>query len=77
MTTYNVAINVEVHDEQELFIAAMERATNEGAGYYDALSMLKPDDEIDVHACLIMLADPGMSWPGTSILETYVESGNE
>lgn len=72
MTTYNVAINVEVNDERELFIAAMERATNEGASYDDALGMLKPDDEIDVRACLIMLADPGMSWPGTTIHETYI-----
>lgn len=51
----------------------MERATNDGASYDDALGMLKTDDEIDVRACLIMLADPGMSWPGTSIVETFIQ----
>lgn len=73
MTTYNVTICVEVNDERELFIAAMESATNNGASYSDALDMFKPDDEIGVHACLIMMADPGMSWPGTSILETFIQ----
>jgi hypothetical protein len=64
-------MDLDVHDEQELFEAARKHARErEGMGYEEAEELLRPSGEIDRSACLIMLIDPG-TLPGCSINETY------
>lgn len=82
MNTFTISIDVEVYDEQELYEAALQRAIEDGMTRAQASEMLlygEEDDtsvtdrEYNVGACLQMLADPGMSWPGTSIIESRVD----
>lgn len=81
--TFTISIDVEVFDERQLYEAAIHHAIhNDGLTRTQASEMLlygEEDDtsvtdrEYNVGACLQMLADPGMSWPGTSILQSFVE----
>ena len=82
MNIFTISIEVEVRDERELYEAALQRAIEDGMTRAQASEMLlygEEDDtsvtdrEYNVGACLQMLADPGMSWPGTSILQSFVE----
>jgi len=76
MNSYSIIINLDVKDQQELFKAAVANYCEENGGDPEdngCYDMLKPDGEMDVAACLIQLADPGMSWPGTQIYDTTAE----
>jgi hypothetical protein len=78
-TPYTITIDVDVHDERELFEAAAERYREENADRASADIEAEIEDflgtatEPKVSACLVQLADPGMSWPGTSILNSSAE----
>jgi hypothetical protein len=76
-----VTIYVEVDDERELWQAARDHFCA------DRAPRTVPEDELDemfgdgkdeeepydVSACLRQLADPGVSWPGTTILDSSCE----
>lgn len=69
-TAHRITIDVEVHDPEALYVAAQEAAIRERMRPEEADAILRPDGEIDVDACLQMLADPGVSWPGTEIQQS-------
>ena len=60
-----VTLEVSVHDKEALFKSAMENfmSDNTSMSEPDGLSILKPDGEIDVAACLQQILDPG-AFPG-------------
>ncbi len=75
MTCWTVTLYVDVNDEAELWDAAIAHAYAErGEGH-------RPSDDEDfgtrespnVGNCLRQLTDPGISWPGTSILDSSAE----
>lgn len=74
---YTISIDIEVRDKQALFDAALSHYIRENDYSADASreghELLMCDGEINVEACLVQLADPGMSWPGTSILNSTAE----
>lgn len=65
-------IDLDVHDAEQLYAAALERAVQEKVGHQDAVSSLRPGGVIDAGACLVMLLDPG-ALPGVSINESWVD----
>ncbi len=79
--SYTVSLYVEVHDERELWEHARDHFCAENQ------PRVTPKDELDelfgdgidpelpynVEACLRQLTDPGQSWPGTSIQDSYAE----
>ena len=70
MTSHLIEMRVDVFDPQALYDAAKARWRQDNPdpeSWVDMLDTLRPDGEIDINACLIMLADPGLSWPGTDI----------
>ncbi|MFP3609229.1 hypothetical protein SB778_03830 [Paraburkholderia sp. SIMBA_050] len=71
---YEISIDVTVHDEKALFDHAMSIAMQGGNSEEEALSMLKPEGEIDASACITMVLDPGESPPGLTIEQSSVES---
>jgi hypothetical protein len=72
-TIYTICIEVEVGNEDELLCAARERYIEDNGNDEGAEDMLMSEDgSVNVEACLVTLADPGISYPGTSILESYV-----
>lgn len=75
--SYRVILDVTVFSGEALCDAAVKYAMDDGAGMSeaDALALLKPEGEVDVPACLQMLLDPGVSPAGTSIEQSYCESG--
>lgn len=66
-TSHTVSLYVTVHDEQLLWDAARARYVDDAEDDGAAEIMLGTRDEPDVSGCLRMLADPGVSWPGTQI----------
>lgn len=76
-TTYTVSIHLTVTDRQALHAHAMTQATTgDGAlNKEEALRMLGTSDEPSVSDCLCFILDPGMSPPGTSILDSSCEAG--
>lgn len=78
MTEYVVRIAVRVSDPQELYEAArqtMAVAARGGANMGDPDKLLRDDAcEVSIRDCLAMVFDPGMSPPGTEIIETEVEA---
>jgi hypothetical protein len=73
---YTIHIDVRVGDDdvQDLYETALHHAVAvDGLSGKEAEETLKPAGEIDVHACLIMLFDPGVSPSGCRIDETYVD----
>ena len=70
---YEASVLVELTDQQALYRAALERATEEGLSAEEADEMLIDDDGINIGACLQMVFDPGQSWPGTQILDSSAE----
>lgn len=73
MQQYQFTMTITVTDEQALYDAAHHRWFEENPSDTDPDEFLKPDDEIDVSACIQMLADPGISWDGTNIEESSCE----
>lgn len=73
--TYTVSLFVRVHDEGDLYRAAVEQARKDSPTISDAelADMLGTEAEPDVHNCLRTLADPGVSWDGTEIMDSAVE----
>ena len=76
-TTYTVSLIVTVTDEAALHAAAVAQAREDSPNITDAelADMLGSEAEPDVHGCLRMLADPGVSWDGTEIEDSTVEAG--
>lgn len=72
MTVLRFYIDVKVQDVAELAAAALARAQI-GATADEASEILAPGGEPDVHACIVMLLDPGASPPGLSIISSGVE----
>lgn len=74
-TSYAVTIALEVYDPQALYRSAWDSATSGlgGMSPEQATELLGTEQEPDVSACLVMVLDPGISPPGTSIHETTVE----
>lgn len=71
--TLEFTMTVCVYDPEQLYEAACARWEADGNGE-GRDEELRPGGEIDVACCLQMLADPGESWPGTSIDSTSVEA---
>lgn len=70
----SVTISVTVHDKERLYKSALAHAMDEdGLGQEDADALLKPDGEISVSDCLIMLFDPGTSPDGCQIEDSAAE----
>ena len=68
-------IDIKVTDPAELLEAALRHALyTDHLNEQEALEILKPNGEIDKHACLQMILDPGVSRPGTEIEESGVDS---
>lgn len=70
---WSVSIIVEVRDPRELWEAAVANFIEESKG--EVPDHLGTAEEPDVAACLRQLADPGVSWPGTKILDSEAEGG--
>lgn len=70
MKTYQVTIEVQVSDAGELRRAALERALADGI---TASDWRKTRRERGPGADLVMLLDPGISPPGTEIMDSTAE----
>lgn len=70
---YSITIQVTVTDTAELYDAAVARYAVENPSSPDCGDLLGSREEPNVEACLTMLADPGLSWPGTEIEESSAE----
>jgi hypothetical protein len=70
--TLEFTMTVSVYDPEQLYAAACARWEADGNGE-GRDEELRPGGEIDVASCLQMLADPGESWPGTSIETAAVD----
>ena len=68
ITTYEVSILIEVHDEEALLEAGRAKAIEDGMDPTDAADM-------DAGDCLRWFIDPGESPPGTDIQDSSVERG--
>lgn len=66
ITTYEVSILIEVHDEEALLEAGRAKAIEDGLSAEDAADM-------DAGDCLRWIIDPGESPPGTGIQDSSVE----
>ena len=71
--SYQVTLYVDVSDPEELYKAALERAVGDGLTQESASEDLRPDGEIHVGNCLLMLLDPGRAPPGCEILGSACE----
>lgn len=76
MALYTVTIEVEVHDSEALFMAAMHHATKvEAMDVADSLELLRPDpDFVDVGECLLMLLNPDLRIAGADFVEVRAEA---
>lgn len=70
---YTITIEVTVTDPAELYDAAAQRYAEENPTDPDCGDLLGTRAEPDINACLVMLADPGASWPGTEIEQSTAE----
>jgi hypothetical protein len=65
MNVYRFEMDLDVHDEKDLHLAAVMYYQQQNAArdpqevMAEAIEMLGPKDEPDVEACLVMLLDPG------------------
>lgn len=67
---YTFTMDVCVFGIDALFNAALRHAIDvDNLTASQACELLKPDGDIDVEACLVMLLDPG-SLPGCQIIES-------
>jgi hypothetical protein len=73
---FNVSMDVDVFNEEALFDAAYEHATDNGCGLSDheAMELLRPSGELDVAAGVQMLLDPGVSPAGMQIENCTVDA---
>jgi hypothetical protein len=71
-TSHEVSLFVDVHDAKALHANAMQIATSNetGMSVEQAEEMLGQQSEPDISACLRMVFDPGLSPPGTKILDS-------
>jgi hypothetical protein len=73
MSHHTFTLELRVHDAQELFSAARKHAIEvEGLVPEAVDEELKDGDEINVHACLVTLLDPGLM-PGCDINDSSCE----
>lgn len=72
---YTVSIFLNVTDAQALHAHALAKATTGQSALSDeeAINMLGTSDEPSVSDCLRFILDPGISPPGTSILDSSCE----
>jgi len=74
MTNYSVTIFVTVTDPAELLALCLDTAPDQGLTAEQLREMLTDDGgQPDVPACLRWVADPGLSWAGTEIVDSYAE----
>lgn len=68
-------LELEVDDPAALYKAALDRAVDDGFEPDCAAvsGFIGTQDEPDLGACVRMILDPGMSPPGTSIHESWVD----
>ena len=72
---YEVSMSVNVVNESDLLDSAIRTLVkSDGLTEEQAKELLIEDGEIDVSNCLKAVVDPGVSWPGTSIIETSAEA---
>jgi hypothetical protein len=79
--SYSVTIDIEVHDEQELWLHARQHFIDDNAGREVTQEELDEmfgdgaddDEPYNIHACLQQILDPGVSPPGTEIQGSYAE----
>ena len=64
-------MEVEVYDAEMLWDVAIKRAMADGDTRKGAIEILGTRADPDVAACIQMLADPGESWMGTTIEQSY------
>jgi hypothetical protein len=69
---YQVTVDVEVTDVGQLLRAATQKALEDGMTLDETSQMLFPGGDLDIAACVLCLADPGLSWPGTHIHDCEV-----
>lgn len=74
---YTVSIHLTVTDPKALHGYAMSQVTSgDGAlSQEEAQALLGTPDEPSIPGCLRFILDPGMSPPGTSILDSSCEGG--
>lgn len=65
-------INLDITDETAFRQAAREKALEDGLDEKDADTYLE-DGGMSLSQCAIMLLDPGVSPPGSSILDSYAD----
>lgn len=70
---YRLELLIEVRDEAALYKAAMAQLAIDGLDEPEAREHLIEDGDINIACCIQVLGDPGISWPGTSILESSCE----
>lgn len=69
---YQVAIDIEVTDVDQLLNTATQKALEDGMTPDEVSQMLFPDGDLDIAACVLCVADPGPSLPGTQIHDSEV-----
>lgn len=70
-TAVTLTMYLNVHDPEAFAKAAQERAIAEGVDPADAAETYTTDN---LGACAVMLIDPGMSPPGSEILDTETDT---
>mgnify|MGYP006421878685 CR=1 FL=1 len=72
---FEVTVNIDVFDERALLEAAKEKAIDGGMDEDEVEVMFGEEDEdLDIAGMLTFLVDPGMSFPGSQILDSNAES---
>jgi hypothetical protein len=73
MSYYQVSVFLKVTDEDKLLEAALDHLFRCGIEGNDANETLRPNNVIDVSACLRMLIDPGNGIDGVEVDDTCAE----
>lgn len=73
--SWAVTIYVEARTPEALWEAACSSFIDENPGSAIDPDMFGTREEPDVANCLRQMADPGVSWPGTKILDSSAEQG--
>lgn len=73
-TFVKFTLEVEINDAAALYDAASKHPDAADAADAD---LRDADGEIDVAACVQMLADPGASYPGCRIIESFATVDHE
>jgi hypothetical protein len=71
--TFTIDLRVYSGGERDLYRAALGSMRGDGYGVREAITSLRPDGDLDVARCVQHLLDPGISPPGTDIMESSAE----